>query len=330
MLSCDDYLVQLGSTSSVTEPTRMKALAAMVSVSRDDTRTCAVPPPFNALFGIDSTCAMFANANQAIMNRSSESPAALACDVAITSDNCNEALDNAYLALERDALAHIRDLTNQVVVLDRETVSLDQTLRDRQSKLADLRTRLGQLQAECDALPAQVNSLTIDTIPPANALLQRLHGAVVHVVGNLGSMPWGHIPRFPHNGNVCWIWNSANAQLGAPTQRVDVDPPVVFQKIWNNHSSRHIAGVMHCVCDNTAKVFLNGARVGPLVEGGWLEKRHFEHRVRLAPGANTVHIEAYNRGGPAGLLLAVVEAHRHEGKMLFCSDGSFVTGAFRR
>lgn len=323
MQSCDDVIRQRGVV--VTDKNQMKALASLVYST--DASSCVVPVDFNALFGIAAgeadaaagraTCSMVDGANRNIM---AFEPLVGACSIDVQRSNLPGSLDASYMAMDRVALRTLRGLSSDADQVDQRTTTLQAELAAKSTAQTGNIQKLTLLQNECGVYAGQINELKFDITGKLDRLLSRLRAIMAFVIGDVGCSPWGPITGFPHNGAVKWIWNTPDARNVAPTQRPGVDPPVQFFKRWDTPVS--VDGVMYCVVDNFARIFVNGMYVGPAADGGWAGGRPYRQNISMPAGLNEIRVEAYNEGGPAGLLLAVLNANG--GAMLLCSDASWV------
>jgi hypothetical protein len=129
-------------------------------------------------------------------------------------------------------------------------------------------------------------------------------GQNIYVLGNANMAPWS--ATYFADQTAQWIWYSANAQNGAPTDSA----PVYF--ILNFNSSSSMSVVVHVMADNAKgqwgnKLWLNGQIVGDIADNGWLaEKSYTQITIQLLQGNNTLIFAVQNLGGPAGLIASVI------------------------
>lgn len=139
----------------------------------------------------------------------------------------------------------------------------------------------------------------------------------VNVIASYGQGVWGRwwAPNFPDDGTAKWIWNIANAGNNDPSNRYKP-----FLKKYTNPTNNTIIANLYVAADNMAYMHINDKNVST----GWKGMNSWE--IQLPPGESKIDIAAANDGGggPAGL---VVICKDKNGKTLFVSDGSWVTGS---
>ncbi len=104
-----------------------------------------------------------------------------------------------------------------------------------------------------------------------------------------------------------WIWYHAGAQSSSSPDTAATFTATVMATAADFDDQGTAAAQLHIIVDDTADVYLNGAKVGS-VQYGW---RPYEYIGRplsltLAKGTNTLSIRAVNTGGPAGLIASLV------------------------
>jgi len=125
----------------------------------------------------------------------------------------------------------------------------------------------------------------------------------VYVCGDYNIGPWG--VRDFLDKSAKWIWYTRNAQRNAPN---NVGSPVTLIGSFNFTGSRYTNASIYGICDNASSVYLNGALVGR-IDGGWGGGgRGIRINVVLPPGLNYISVEVQNMGGPAGLLLSILDS----------------------
>lgn len=132
----------------------------------------------------------------------------------------------------------------------------------------------------------------------------------VSIAGPWNTAPWG-MTKFVDQ-NAQWIWYTKNAAQNAP---VDTKP-VRFQLIVPISGNRDVPVVIHVIADNAPQganfVKVNGQLVGQITEGGWVTPNYTQIQTALAPGSNLVEFDVQNTGGPAGLLVSIINSDTFE------------------
>jgi len=135
----------------------------------------------------------------------------------------------------------------------------------------------------------------------------------VYVCGPFGIGPWGG-SNFP-DPTAQWIWYTPNAQNDAPD---NTNAPVNIIYQYNYSGSSYLPATIYGMCDNGSTVYLNSQKIGN-INGGW-GGPGISIPINLAPGVNTIVVAAFNQGGPAGLVLTVVN---QSGQVLFNTNANW-------
>ena len=155
--------------------------------------------------------------------------------------------------------------------------------------------------------------------PPAfNVSLPQSLSAAVDL-GPYGMSPWGTSSNFADR-SARWIWNTWGADSWANWYQ-----PIRFVQTYTNSLPRGRPVVIHLLIDNYGSISLNGQVLGIFDDGwaNWGDTGYPKLRGTLQPGQNLIDMLGVNSGGPAGLLLAVVDAA--SGAVLFHSDSTWKT-----
>lgn len=111
--------------------------------------------------------------------------------------------------------------------------------------------------------------------------------------GGPGSSPWG-LSLFP-DPSARWIWNTATPNLSAPIgwasfgRRICVDSET--------------AATVYLTVDNAYKLYIDGS---PILSDTWWPSVESAGIV-LSPGQHDVIVAGRNDGGPAGVLLTILD-----------------------
>lgn len=155
--------------------------------------------------------------------------------------------------------------------------------------------------------------------PPARCIIENFNvvnkseppmPGKAYELGPIGMGPWGWgwggVGNFPRHCNAKWIGKTPGAHMNDDMQMFS------FYKDYTNTSQNPITARVLITADDWGTFLLNDtvvARFGP----------HYNGTVTLQPGLNTFEIQQQNGGGPAGLVVAVMDGNTP----LFVSDKSW-------
>jgi len=154
----------------------------------------------------------------------------------------------------------------------------------------------------------------------------------VYIAGKFGVSGWGSSDYI--DPEAYWIWNTPNAASDAAINLSNnIGTPILFLGIYNyncngNPENCNMANVkIFGMCDDYCKIWVNNSNVDlnnndMAIGGGWGGNGNTGYNVTFHPGTNYIEVQAYNTGGPAGLLLSFVDSNTNE--ILFHTDGSWV------
>jgi hypothetical protein len=126
-----------------------------------------------------------------------------------------------------------------------------------------------------------------------------------YVVAACNAGPWGQQNCLAGH-SPSWIWNDIGAASNAAVNTRAT--AITFVKVVAG-PAQGMSVDMHVIVDNHADVYLNGLLLVPDANGGWNGSPHATIRAaRLNPGSNVVMCRAWNDGGPAGLLVVMVQS----------------------
>jgi hypothetical protein len=131
----------------------------------------------------------------------------------------------------------------------------------------------------------------------------------VNVIGRIGAAPWGNNAQFA-DPDAMWIWNEPGA-----TRNAAGGVKIQFQGACDVTADRN--ATVHAIVDNHGEVHLNGKYVAIIAEGGWQRRNYSRIPIQLISGTNVLTVHCYNAGGPAGLVVSVIDDH---GEVLLRSD----------
>jgi len=141
-----------------------------------------------------------------------------------------------------------------------------------------------------------------DPLSSVSVCVTNHSGQVVNGVYNMS--PW--FVSSSQLSTAIWIWDITTAASSAPT----------FIYIWFYYtffySGAANTGTLWAVCDNFGTFFLNQG-TGITIDGGWPTSGN-RGNISIVNGINYIRVCAYNSGGPAGLLIALLD-----------SDGNTIT-----
>ena len=149
----------------------------------------------------------------------------------------------------------------------------------------------------------------VSNVPPS-----ALVGGVVYDLGSYSMAPWGSASNFI-DPKAQWIWNSQAAATSAPKGTV------IFENQYYNSGSTNISAVLHIEVDDSAVVNLNGNNLGSASAG--YGGGYTQISCQLIPGNNLFKVAATNTGGPAGVLLSLINTQTNT--VLLRSDNTWVT-----
>jgi len=155
---------------------------------------------------------------------------------------------------------------------------------------------------------------TIEKTDEANqAMLDKLVYQPVYFAGNSGDGPWGvdFIDK-----TAQWLWYTQNAQADAP---INENKAVLIFGVYNSPSddSGYVLGKVYCCCDNYCEIKINNTfkdkNDNLMVITTWTankeenrEKGYTGYEVYLNPGSNSIELYVENMGGPAGVILSIL------------------------
>jgi hypothetical protein len=113
-----------------------------------------------------------------------------------------------------------------------------------------------------------------------------------------GMSPWGAGSNFV-DPYARWIWNTPEAAYDAPNNEI-----IAFEYTFNGPPG--VLAVIHVIADNQGAVYVAGAHRGFIQGGGWWHPEGPTSIIYEMMYSQTIRIEAYNEGGPAGILVSVV------------------------
>jgi len=125
----------------------------------------------------------------------------------------------------------------------------------------------------------------------------------VYVIGPYNTPPWYNTSLFPDT-TAQWIWYTSGAGGNAPN---NMGNPMTLLTSFNNNTNRYINATLNCTCDNFSTVYLNSQTIGNTTS--WAEL--FVSTVTIAPGTNYIAVSAQNAGGPAGLILSIMDSNNN-------------------
>ena len=143
----------------------------------------------------------------------------------------------------------------------------------------------------------------------------------VYEIGYYGCGPWGPSWDFP-NTPAQWIWYTENAGNGAPANN---NNPVTIRGILNRTAQDIIYCEICCIGDDICDITVNGSRYNQKLNNtDKTERRHLKcnpepmsvhypgggktgYIVPLLPGKNIIDLSVVNTGGPAGVILCLME-----------------------
>ena len=130
------------------------------------------------------------------------------------------------------------------------------------------------------------------------------------VLGSVGMEPWagawGIRADTLQDREAKWIWRVAGAAQDEPSWA-----EWTFLTTFVNTTDQPINAVLHCVVDNTGKLFINNKFIAST--GGYTKVN-----VTFPPGQNLIEMPSANRGGPAGLCVSAQQLPTN--KILFHTD----------
>jgi hypothetical protein len=147
------------------------------------------------------------------------------------------------------------------------------------------------------------------------------HNNPVYEIGYYGCAPWGSSWDFP-NSTAQWIWYTENAGNGAPANN---NNPVTIRGVLNRTSQDIIYCEICCIGDDICDITVNGSRFNQkLNNNDKTDSRKLKcvpepmtvrypgggktgYIVPLLPGKNIIDLSVVNTGGPAGVILCLME-----------------------
>jgi hypothetical protein len=113
-----------------------------------------------------------------------------------------------------------------------------------------------------------------------------------------------------------YIWNTPSAKSGAAVGSV------VFATQYNSSSASPQSATLHCIVDDSCIITVTNSQATASVVGQAKYGQYAKLPIELQPGNNVLIVGATNTGGPANLLISVLDAQGH---VLFHSDDTWWT-----
>ena len=129
--------------------------------------------------------------------------------------------------------------------------------------------------------------------------------------------PWSCSNFKDIDSTAQWIWYTTGATTNAPTDNT----PANFQYIYLNDTNTTIKATLYCIVDNSATIKINNVEQSTKFAGGLGSGPYPHMSIELVPCNNLIEILAMNAGGPAGLLVSVIDEDK---KVLFNTDSNWV------
>jgi hypothetical protein len=156
-----------------------------------------------------------------------------------------------------------------------------------------------------------VQNFSIFNKEPSPLAAPAISGTPVMEGPLVGGAPWGAISDFAAP-TARWIWTTANMNTSALAGGAS------FYNTFFNASAGSVT--IDVSVDEAASVFINGVPIGGTASWNtpnWKKRM----TVSLAAGVHVIQINAASSGGPAGLLVAVMNS---AGNVILQSDKSWV------
>lgn len=139
--------------------------------------------------------------------------------------------------------------------------------------------------------------------------------ATIYDLGPANMSPWtswGVNRNFPDQ-SARWIWPERYAAWSASSRKYYV------YKEYNHTGGQPFSAIVQTVIDNDGEIYWNNVYIGG-VSGTGGNGRYNQHTVSVRPGINLLTYHVHNGGGPAGLLVSVVN---DANQVLFRTDSSW-------
>lgn len=139
------------------------------------------------------------------------------------------------------------------------------------------------------------------------SIFDKLVLSPVYFAGNSGDAPWGVDFIDP---NAQWIWYTKDAQYDAP---INENKAELIFGVYENPVDHYVTGRVYCCCDNSCIIQINN-RKNPdksdelIYVNGWgnQPKGYTGYDIQFNPGNNYIEMRVTNMGGPAGVMLSVL------------------------
>ena len=139
------------------------------------------------------------------------------------------------------------------------------------------------------------------------SMIDKLVLSPVYFAGNSGDAPWGVDFIDP---NAQWIWYTKEAQYDAP---INENKAELIFGIYENPINYYVTGKVYCCCDNSCIIHINNQKNSDgtdhlIYVNGWsnADKGYTGYEIQFNPGNNYIEILVTNMGGPAGVMLSVL------------------------
>jgi hypothetical protein len=113
-----------------------------------------------------------------------------------------------------------------------------------------------------------------------------------------------------------YIWNTPSAKSGAAVGNV------VFATQYNISSASPQSATLHCIVDDSCIITVTNSEVTSSIVGQVKYGQYARLPIQLQPGNNVLIVGATNVGGPAELLISVLDSQGH---VLFHTDDTWWT-----